>query len=170
MKKLLVLSVCVAWTILLSSNLLKAQETTRATPFITADELSKRLVISGDSVLLVNFWATWCKPCVAELPYIEQFAKANADKKIKVLLVSLDFKNSIDTRLKSFIQTKGIKSEVVVIDQTNADTWMPKIEKRWGGAIPISLLYTKDKKVFGNREFESYEDLNTWINAEVTIK
>ena len=170
MKKLLVLSVCVAWTILLSPNLLKAQETTRATPFITADELSRRLVISGDSVLLVNFWATWCKPCVAELPYIEQFAKANADKKIKVLLVSLDFKNSIDTRLKSFIQTKGIKSEVVVIDQTNADTWMPKIEKRWGGAIPISLLYTKDKKVFGNREFESYEDLNTWINAEVTIK
>lgn len=170
MKKISVESICFALAILLFSNFLKAQESVRATPFITADELSKRLVITGDSVLLVNFWATWCKPCVAELPFIEQFAKVNSDKKIKVLLVSLDFKNTIDTRLKSFIQTKGIKSEVVVIDQTNADTWMPKIEKRWGGAIPISLLYTKDKKVFGNREFESFEDLNTWINTEVTLK
>ncbi len=153
-----------------SFNALKAQDLNTAIPYITANELSKRLVISGDSVLLVNFWATWCKPCVAELPFIEQFAKENADKKIKVLLVSLDFKNTIDTRLKNFIQTKSIKSEVVVIDQTNADTWMPKIEKRWGGAIPISLLYTKDKKVFGNREFESLADLKTWINTEVTIK
>lgn len=170
MKNYFVQSIFILVVIFSSSNFLKAQETTQATPFITADELSKRLTISGDSVLLVNFWATWCKPCVAELPFIEQFAKVNADKKIKVLLVSLDFKNTIDTRLKIFIQNKGIKSEVVVIDQTNADTWMPKIEKRWGGAIPISLLYTKDKKVFGNREFESFEDLNTWINTEVTLK
>ena len=155
---------------ILSFSCLKAQDTKPFLPYITADELSKRFIVSGDSVLLVNFWATWCKPCVAELPFIEKFAKENTDKKLKVLLVSFDFKNTIDTRLKNFIQNKGIQSEVVVIDQTNADTWMPKIEKRWGGAIPISLLYTKDKKSFGNREFESYEDLKTWVNTEVTLK
>src|SRR5690606_6809447 len=45
----------------------------------------------NDSIYVINFWATWCKPCIKELPAFEKIASEYADKKVKVLLVSLDF-------------------------------------------------------------------------------
>lgn len=50
------------------------------------DQLEPYLNFRNDTVYLVNFWATWCAPCVAELPAIKAVEKKYSDKKFKVLL------------------------------------------------------------------------------------
>ena len=68
------------------------------------DDLTKRIYNSSDTTYIVNFWATWCKPCVAELPEFEKLHTESKDKKIKVLLVSMDFKEELDKKLKTFLE------------------------------------------------------------------
>src|SRR6478735_2830113 len=95
--------------------------------YITYDQLEAKINKQDDTLRIVNFWATWCKPCVEELPDIEKISKEYKGKKVKVLLVSLDFKSKIETNLVPFIQKNNITSEVVVIDQNNANEWINKI-------------------------------------------
>jgi thiol-disulfide isomerase/thioredoxin len=112
----------------------------------------------SDSVYVVNFWATWCKPCVAELPYFEKLNEEYRGKKMKMLLVSLDFKRQIDSKLKPFIIKRELKPEVVALIDSNSNDWIPKVSPMWSGAIPATLIFNKDKRGFYEQSFE-YEEL-----------
>jgi thiol-disulfide isomerase/thioredoxin len=101
------------------------------------DQLLKRLK-SSDTIYVVNFWATWCKPCVEELPILENFQ--NQHKAIKVLLVTLDFKEDLQKRVIPFLQKKNYTTECVLLDETNGQTFIDKLDKRWSGAIPMTLI------------------------------
>src|SRR5262245_56135521 len=71
----------------------------------------------NDSVLVINFWATWCKPCVKELPNFEAAREEYKGKPVKFLLVSLDFKRELDARVIPFVKTKNLLSPVVLLDE-----------------------------------------------------
>ena len=107
---------------------------------------------------VINFWATWCAPCVKELPYFETLNANYSDKNVEVILVSLDFPRQIETKLKPFLKKKALKSEVVVLDDVDANSWIPKVNENWSGAIPATLIYNKQKKAFYERSF-NYEEL-----------
>jgi thiol-disulfide isomerase/thioredoxin len=92
----------------------------------------------SDSTLVINFWATWCKPCVQELPAFDSLAKANP--KVKILLVSLDFKEDIEKKVNPFLKKKGITSECVLLDEINGNDFVNAISPKWSGAIPATLL------------------------------
>ena len=112
---------------------------------------------------VVNFWATWCKPCIEELPYFE---KVNAEQKgnnVEVLLVSLDMPNMWKSRLEPFVEKKGIQSQVVILDDPKQNEWIPKVDKDWDGGIPATLIYKKDKRSFYAHGF-TYEELNTELD------
>ena len=125
-----------------------------STPLITVfaqqpikmTDLEKRIRNSSDTTYIVNFWATWCVPCVKELPDFDSIHRSFIDKKVKVLLVSLDFKEDIDTKLKQFMVSKKIKSEVVLLDETNANYFIPKVSNLWTGAIPATLILNSAKQ------------------------
>ena len=68
------------------------------------DDLTKRIFNTNDTTYIVNFWATWCKPCVSELPEFEKLHQGSKGKQIKVLLVSMDFKEELDKKLKNFLE------------------------------------------------------------------
>ncbi len=119
--------------------------------------LESRLTTLSDSVYIVNFWATWCKPCVAELPYFFEVEKKYADKKVKLLLVSLDFKKQIESKLKPFLDKREINTEVVVLSDPDSNTWIDKVSPEWSGAIPATLVFNKDKKDFYEQSFELEE-------------
>ncbi len=93
-----------------------------------------------DTVYVLNFWATWCAPCIAELPEIEALHRRYAGRPVKVLLVSLDFKEDITIRVPAFIQRRRLTPEVVWLSETNANKFIPKIERRWEGSIPATLV------------------------------
>lgn len=113
---------------------------------IKITDLEKRIHNLSDTTYIVNFWATWCVPCVKELPDFDSINSDFIDKKVKVLLVSLDFKEDIEIKLKPFLVSRKIKSEVVLLDETNANYFIPKVSNLWTGAIPATLIINSAKK------------------------
>ena len=107
---------------------------------------------------VVNFWATWCKPCVEELPYFEQLNTTYKDKGVAVILVSLDMPGMIEKQLIPFIKDRNLQSEVIVLDDPKQNAWIPKVDKDWSGAIPATLIYKNDEKAFFEQSF-TYETL-----------
>ena len=116
---------------------------------IKFDALAERMETPEDHIKVINFWATWCKPCIEELPYFEALANKYNEGTIKVLLVNLDFAERLSL-VTRFVDKKGITSEVVLLDEIDYDTWINKVDKRWSGAIPATLILNTQT---GKREF-----------------
>ncbi|MEW6469839.1 MAG: TlpA disulfide reductase family protein [Bacteroidota bacterium] len=114
---------------------------------IKVKDLTARVNKSSDTIYIVNFWATWCVPCVQELPDFEKIGQEYDSAKVKVILVSMDFKEDYDSKLIPFLIAKDIRSEVVLLDETNANYFIPLIDDRWSGALPASLILRNDKQV-----------------------
>ena len=127
-------------------------------------DLEKRIRNNSDTTYIINFWATWCVPCVKELPDFDSINNTYISKKVKIILVSLDFKEDLKIKLLPFIASKKIKSEVVLLDEVNGNYFIPKVSDEWSGAIPATLIINNQKKV--NHFFEkklNYELLKTEI-------
>lgn len=121
-----------------------------------------------DTLYIVNFWATWCKPCVEELPYFEQLAKAYAGKKVKIYLVTTDMRKDIQTRVLAFIKAKGLTQQVVFINEINADKWINKVSENWSGAIPATWMVKHDIGFEHFKEGElTYEELELLVKQVV---
>lgn len=123
--------------------------------------IEKFLTTTDDKVYVVNFWATWCAPCVKELPYFEQLNKTY-ENELDVILISLDFPKHYDSKLKPFIQKHQLQSKVIVLNDPDANTWIPKVDETWSGAIPATLIFNKDKRQFYEQTF-TYEQLETEV-------
>lgn len=117
-------------------------------------ELKPLLEQKGDKIYVVNFWATWCAPCVKELPAFEKLKSVYATKGIEVLLVSLDFSKQINKRVIPFIVKKNLQSKVVLLDNGKDDSWFKSIDSNWSGAIPATLIYNKNKRKFYEQSFD----------------
>jgi thiol-disulfide isomerase/thioredoxin len=130
-------------------------------------ELKPLLEKNDGKTYIVNFWATWCAPCVKELPYFEKIKKEYDDKNVEVLLVSLDFPKQVEKKLIPFINKRKLNSKVVLLDDINEDVWIKSIDENWSGAIPATLIYNKNKRKFYEHSFD-YEtlekELQTFIN------
>ncbi|MEP6615875.1 MAG: TlpA disulfide reductase family protein [Ginsengibacter sp.] len=100
----------------------------------------QHLMHESDSVLVISFWATFCKPCVEEIPYLESISRKYADQKVKVLLVSLDLNSYYPEKVESFVKANKYSSQVVWLNETNADYFCPQIDKSWDGAIPATCF------------------------------
>ncbi|MEZ4918667.1 MAG: TlpA disulfide reductase family protein [Saprospiraceae bacterium] len=130
-------------------------------------QLEERIDDGAERILVINFWATWCKPCIEELPYFEALHCQYASKKLGVLLVSLDFKSQKEKRLRPFLQENGLCSEVVLLADQNADYWIPKMHADWDGAIPITIVINRKRKKIGfhHDQFKNYDDLVEFIRS-----
>ena len=105
----------------------------------------EKIIAESKTPLIINMWATWCVPCVEELPYFQQEvalhnALAGPGDSIQLLLVSLDFKESFPEKIRKFMKKRNVTAEVAWLDETNADYFCPKIDAKWSGAIPATLF------------------------------
>lgn len=116
-----------------------------------------------ETTYVINFWATWCKPCVEELPYFEELNKKYADKNVKVILVSLDFKKQLTKKLLPFIQERQLKSEVLVLTDTKQNAWIDQVDEEWSGAIPITIVYNANERQFFEGQFANFAELNNML-------
>jgi thiol-disulfide isomerase/thioredoxin len=121
----------------------------------------------NDTLYVMNFWATWCKPCVEELPYFDDIDQNFKDSKVKVILVSLDFSDELETRLIPFIRNKEITSKVILLDESNPNTFIDKVSPEWSGAIPATFMFKGKESAFYERSF-TYPELESIINQKLS--
>jgi len=139
---------------------------------IQAQEIKKvkinellELVNKSETPVIVNFWATFCMPCIKEIPYFEEAVKNNASSGVKLILVSLDMEEEYPQKLKEFVRKRKFTSPVLWLNEDNADYFTPLVDKSWSGAIPASLFINKKT---GYRRF--YEEEFTREKLEKEIK
>lgn len=118
--------------------------------------------IRDGKIHVINFWATWCKPCVKELPYIDQLTEKYGDD-VKVTLVSLDFPRKIKSKLIPFMTQHQLRSEVVLLDDGKVNEWIDKVDPSWSGAIPATVVFKDGEKHFYEKEFHSQEEVENII-------
>lgn len=122
-------------------------------PIYNFDELQPHLYSNNDQIVIVNFWAMWCAPCIKELPYLQSYADNHPE--VSLLLVSLDFKEDIDTKLKAFLEKKQITAPVVLLDDPDANSWIDKVYPGWSGSIPFTIISRNEQRFYYERAFES---------------
>jgi thiol-disulfide isomerase/thioredoxin len=120
------------------------------------DDFLKRFK-SSDTVYVVNFWATWCKPCVEELPGFDSLATKTAGLPVKVLLVCLNFREEISAKVNPFLKSKGIKAECVLLDEVNGNDFVDKISPAWSGAIPATWFVYREQRVLVEKNIKLSE-------------
>lgn len=127
---------------------------------LNIDQLNERIKNGKDSTYVVNFWATWCAPCIKELPHFEKLNAEYKSEKLAVLLVSVDFKSKLKSAVIPFVKRKNMKSEVFLLNESSPQEYIDRIDKSWSGSIPATLFIKGDKRTFIESEF-TYEQLLT---------
>lgn len=103
------------------------------------------MILKSNHPLLINFWATWCKPCVEEMPTLIREVKKYETDSLQLILVSLDDKENFPGKLNDFIRARNYEGTFLWLDETNADYFCPMIDTSWSGAIPATLFLHKKK-------------------------
>ncbi len=134
----------------------------------TFNQLYTDIINDKENITVLNFWATWCRPCVEELP---DFEKTNAEfksKQVKVILANLDFHSKVESLVPAFITSRSLQSSVVHITDQDPNDWINKVDETWTGAIPATVIYAKGKKVWFIEGQTNYEELKTIINKYIS--
>ena len=134
------------------------------------EDLQKQINNVTDTTLVVHFWATWCRPCIEELPNYEKLSLEFAKKKVRFLMVSMDFPKDLKGKVEPFMVKNSINSEVVLLDEPDYNAWIDEIDKEWSGTIPATLIVnlTMRKRIFfeGQANMEKFmEELKAMIPA-----
>ena len=132
------------------------------------EELKKVINDSSADIQIINFWATWCKPCIKEIPYFENINSSYKNQNVKVVLVSLDFVEDLENKVVPFVKRRNLKSEIKLLDETDFDAIINDIDPSWSGAIPATLVINNKtgKTEFYEKEFKEGE-LNEIVEAQL---
>jgi thiol-disulfide isomerase/thioredoxin len=133
--------------------------------FRNFEELNTYIQKNNEKPLVINFWATWCAPCVKELPYFEELHQKNQN--IKIVTVSLDFDKQVESKLKPFLKKKNYSFVATYMADKNFNNWISKVDENWSGSIPATWIINENKGIFVEQEFASYEELNQFVNESL---
>jgi thiol-disulfide isomerase/thioredoxin len=153
MKKMFLIVALVAATTLVNAQEIKK---VKATEVVTMIEKST-------NPLIINFWATWCPPCVRELNYFEKVINKFKDKNVELVLISLDYPEDYE-KIISFVKAKGYKAKVDWLDEQETSVIQSKIDEGFEGVIPASLFVNKATNY---RKFHSGQLTESGLKKEI---
>jgi len=132
---------------------------------IDVEDLQEKMLHTKSQLTVFNFWATWCKPCIKELPYFDEVGEK---ENVKVYLVSLDFRDQLE-RVKSFVARNSVQSEVLFLNEKNPEAYVEKVSKEWTGAIPATLFVTNSGKAYFYENVFTKENLEKTVNKHLNL-
>ncbi len=121
----------------------------QAVKVVKFDALQHLMTRDSDRIEVINFWATWCKPCIKELPYFQALNKNMSDK-VDVTLISLDFVDVLHEKVIPFVVKRALTPEVLLLDEIDYNSWIDRVDPSWSGAIPATLIINHQT---GERKF-----------------
>lgn len=138
------------------------QQGKKAIGIYNFEQFQSFLNAKNDTTYVINLWATWCSPCVKELPAFEDLQKKYANQKMRLILVSMDFLDKLESKLVPFLDKKNYSPaiELLVLDMENAEKWIEKLDPTWEGTIPATIIYNNKKRSFYEQSF-THEELET---------
>lgn len=140
-----------------------AQEPAAQATIIKRDGFKSMLDKPVEKIQVINFWATWCAPCVEELPAFQKL-RENYKDQIDLTLVSLDDVEKLETKVNPFLKKENIHATVYLLDDPYAAEWIPMVDAHWDGAIPVTLIKSKTQSRFYNQEF-TYDELEKALKS-----
>lgn len=126
--------------------------------------LKPMLEPQNKTLYVLNFWATWCKPCVEEMPHFIRLAEELKEQNIQFIFVNLDFRKNLEKGVIPFVKEKGIADKVIVLSDPDANSWIGQVDPTWSGAIPATLVYRGDERKF-HEGVLNYEELKVIIHS-----
>jgi thiol-disulfide isomerase/thioredoxin len=130
---------------------------------VSTGELLELTGKKNDTTYVVNFWATWCSPCVKEISYFEELHRQYPSGRLRVVLVSLDFPDQAERRVVPFLREKEITSQVLLMTDLNYNDWIDLVDPTWSGAIPATLIFDRNERIFLEREV-TRDELFNYVN------
>ena len=158
MKKLIVLSI-----MLLLGASLHAQNIPVYESF---DQYQPLLEKNNDTTYVINYWATYCAPCIEEMQVFRKLEQEYSNKPVKIILTSLDFGSNAKERVRSFISKHQVRSKVVILDDPRSNAWINKVSTKWSGALPGTLVYNQNSRSFYEKTF-NYQELKNIIESKM---
>jgi thiol-disulfide isomerase/thioredoxin len=115
-------------------------------------------------IYIINFWATWCKPCVEEMPHFVNLLEEMKEENVVFLFVSLDFRRNLEKGVVNFVKEHGLENKVVLLNDPDANKWIGQVDPSWSGAIPATLIYKGTERKF-HEQMLGYEDLKSIVQS-----
>ena len=133
------------------------------------DQLKPLLHQDNDTTYVINFWATWCSPCVQELPYLLELDSLFADQPLKLVLVSLDFRKDYLRKLQPFVVERKLGDRVLILEDHRSNYWIDDIHPSWSGAIPATLVFKGKERTFFERTFRDVDELKEIVKPYLNL-
>lgn len=136
---------------------------------VNYDQLKEIIEKNDDKLYVVNFWATWCRPCIEELPHFVEVSSAYENQApFQMILVSLDKAELLETDVAQMITKLHIDNDVYLLDDNKRmNYWISAVDSTWSGAIPATVFYKNGQKLHFTEGQLTKEELNTIIQQHL---
>ncbi len=131
------------------------------------EELSDLFQQRNDTTYLINFWATWCKPCLEELPLLQELADESRDQALQIVLVSLDTEPGAIERIPAYLAQRAIGLPTVVLTD-GRQQWMRELDEKWDGSLPTTFVYRNQLRYIYRRPFRTLLDVRAAVEPLVS--
>jgi thiol-disulfide isomerase/thioredoxin len=129
---------------------------------INEAKLQKLVTNLPGKVVLVNFWATWCEPCVEEFPDLMKLAREYRPRGLEIIFVSIDDPEEINAKVLPFLQAQNVSFQTYIKQAKDDEAFINAIDPNWSGAIPATFIYDANgmlvKRLVAQQNYETFAE------------